>query len=71
VLAGGPGQSALEVFGSERRRAFLQSIFPGYTLVLYDDRGTGSSEPISCDDAVSLAPARHFPRKVVCGVFPR
>lgn len=47
LFAGGPGQASAEVFeiwpGSSWER-----LFPGYTLVAFDPRGTGGSGPLRC-----------------------
>jgi pimeloyl-ACP methyl ester carboxylesterase len=49
LLAGGPGQASAETFDLAHRGAYWQSFFPGYTLVAYDDRGTGKSGALTCD----------------------
>ncbi len=49
MLAGGPGQASAETFDLTNEGAYWQSYFPGYTLVTYDDRGTGQSGALSCD----------------------
>jgi pimeloyl-ACP methyl ester carboxylesterase len=46
ILAGGPGQASAETFDLAQQGAYWQSFFPGYTLVAYDDRGTGKSGPL-------------------------
>ncbi len=50
LIAGGPGQGSSEAFdlGSASSVALYQSLFPGYTLVAYDDRGTGKSGLLDC-----------------------
>ncbi|HEY2073228.1 MAG TPA: alpha/beta fold hydrolase [Gaiellaceae bacterium] len=48
MLAGGPGQASAETFDLTDQGAYWQSYFPGYTLVTYDDRGTGKSGALSC-----------------------
>jgi len=50
LIAGGPGQGSAQAFdlGSSRELATFQSVFPGYTLVAYDDRGTGQSGLLNC-----------------------
>ena len=48
LLAGGPGQGSAETFDLTHQGAYWQSYFPGYTLVAYDDRGTGQSGALSC-----------------------
>jgi len=46
LLAGGPGQASAQVFDLAHQGAYWQSFFPGYTLVAYDDRGTGNSSAL-------------------------
>lgn len=50
VIAGGPGQGSAHVFGlgSPSVAANYRYLFPGYTLVAYDDRGTGDSGVLRC-----------------------
>src|ERR1700690_1070416 len=50
LVAGGPGQASAESFdlGDPTMARFYRYLFPGYTLVAYDDRGTGSSGPLTC-----------------------
>jgi len=50
LVAGGPGQGSAHTFdlGAPANAAFYRSLFPGYTLVAYDDRGTGSSGVLRC-----------------------
>jgi len=66
LMAGGPGQASAEVFNLGVEAADYRSYFPGYTLVAYDDRGTGKSGPLACPDARTIAqcgdavPARAF-----------
>ena len=50
LLAGGPGQGSAHVFGlgSPAAVAIYRFLFPGYTLVAYDDRGTGDSGLLDC-----------------------
>jgi pimeloyl-ACP methyl ester carboxylesterase len=55
LLAGGPGQASAGTFELGRRAAYWRSYFPGYTLVAYDDRGTGKSGPLSCPFARTIA----------------
>jgi pimeloyl-ACP methyl ester carboxylesterase len=55
LLAGGPGQASAETFDLAHRSAFWQSIFPGYALVAYDDRGTGRSGALDCNGTLSVA----------------
>jgi pimeloyl-ACP methyl ester carboxylesterase len=50
LIAGGPGQGSASAFdlGSGDSADFYQAIFPGYTLVAFDNRGTGKSGLIDC-----------------------
>ena len=50
LLAGGPGQGSAHVFGlgNTAEVALNHFLFPGYTLVAYDDRGTGDSGLLDC-----------------------
>jgi pimeloyl-ACP methyl ester carboxylesterase len=50
LIAGGPGQGSAHVFGlgTQTAASLFRFLFPGYTLVAYDDRGTGSSGLIDC-----------------------
>jgi pimeloyl-ACP methyl ester carboxylesterase len=50
LLAGGPGQGSAHVFGlgSTAEVALYRFLFPGYTLVAYDDRGTAESGLLDC-----------------------
>jgi pimeloyl-ACP methyl ester carboxylesterase len=50
LLAGGPGQASSEFFYLGRD-GFWQRTFPGYTLVSFDPRGTGGSDPVKCRPA--------------------
>ena len=48
LVAGGPGQASTQVFDLTHQGAYWQTFFPGYTLVAYDDRGTGNSGALNC-----------------------
>ena len=50
LIAGGPGQGSARSFGlgSPGNADFYRFLFPGYTLVAYDDRGTGASGLLRC-----------------------
>ena len=50
LIAGGPGQGSAHVFdlADETNRDLFRFLFPGYTLVAYDDRGTGESGLLDC-----------------------
>jgi pimeloyl-ACP methyl ester carboxylesterase len=51
MLAGGPGQASADTFKLGQKAAYWRAFFPGYTLVAYDDRGTGKSGPLGCATA--------------------
>ncbi|MGZ4359170.1 MAG: alpha/beta fold hydrolase [Gaiellaceae bacterium] len=48
LVAGGPGQGSAATFDLGEDGLDWQATFPGYTLVAFDNRGTGSSQPLSC-----------------------
>ncbi len=50
LVAGGPGQGSAHVFGlgEPSSVSLYRYLFPGYTLVAYDDRGTGGSGLLDC-----------------------
>ncbi len=49
LIAGGPGQGSAHVFGlGSDQISLYRFLFPGYTLVAYDDRGTGDSGLLDC-----------------------
>jgi pimeloyl-ACP methyl ester carboxylesterase len=52
LIAGGPGQGSAHVYGLGDPTAvsLYRYLFPGYTLVAYDDRGTGDSGLINCPE---------------------
>ncbi len=54
MLAGGPGQASAETFDLATQGAYWQTYFPGYTLVAYDDRGTGKSGALSCSSSETI-----------------
>ncbi|MDX6407799.1 MAG: hypothetical protein QOE13_870 [Gaiellaceae bacterium] len=47
LIAGGPGQGSAGAYGLSSA-AEMQNMFPGYTLVAFDNRGTGQSGVINC-----------------------
>ena len=70
-LAGGPGQSAIEVTG--RVAALLGRLSNRRDIVLIDQRGTGRSAPLVCDEANptqaladAVDPARMLARLTAC-----
>ena len=50
LVAGGPGQGSASTFtlGSAGLARFYRFLFPGYTLVAFDARGTGASGVLGC-----------------------
>jgi pimeloyl-ACP methyl ester carboxylesterase len=59
LIAGGPGQGSAHTFslGTPEDALVFRFLFPGYTLVAYDDRGTGDSGLLNCPALqVSTAP---------------
>lgn len=50
LIAGGPGQGSAHTFslGTPDDAFVYRFLFPGYTLVAYDDRGTGDSGLLNC-----------------------
>jgi pimeloyl-ACP methyl ester carboxylesterase len=50
LIAGGPGQGSAHTFslGTPDDASIFRFLFPGYTLVAYDDRGTGDSGLLNC-----------------------
>jgi pimeloyl-ACP methyl ester carboxylesterase len=50
LIAGGPGQGSAGAYGlgSAIAATDMQTMFPGYTLVAFDNRGTGKSGLIDC-----------------------
>jgi len=67
MLAGGPGQSAVEAFPD--MLLMLSSIHEGRDIVLVDQRGTGKSNPLRClkpVEADSLSDAQVIERLQTC-----
>ena len=50
LIAGGPGQGSARAFNLRSRSsaALMQAMLPGYTLVAFDNRGTGASGLLNC-----------------------
>lgn len=50
LVAGGPGQGSAHTFdlSDPDEATYFQFLFPNYTLVAYDDRGTGASNVLDC-----------------------
>lgn len=58
LIAGGPGQGSARSFdlGSAASAQQLQTLFPNYTLVAFDNRGTGASGLINCPAIQTTVP---------------
>ena len=63
LLAGGPGQASSEFFDVGEYGTW-SLLFPGYTLVTFDPRGSGDSDPLSCP-AVDAAARSHLPASTI------
>jgi pimeloyl-ACP methyl ester carboxylesterase len=63
LIAGGPGQPSAETFDLAEAGFLYRTWFPGYTLVTFDPRGTGSSGALEC----SSVPTGAVPDPVVAG----
>jgi pimeloyl-ACP methyl ester carboxylesterase len=50
LVAGGPGQGSAGTFALGANALDFRSEFPGYTLVAFDNRGTGSSGVLRCPE---------------------
>src|SRR5436190_6803264 len=50
IIAGGPGQGSAGTFQLGATGADFRSQFPGYTLVAFDNRGTGRSGVLRCPE---------------------
>src|SRR6266545_3549869 len=48
LIAGGPGQGSAHVFDLANNSRSYRNLFPGWTLVAFDNRGTGRSGLIDC-----------------------
>jgi pimeloyl-ACP methyl ester carboxylesterase len=61
LIAGGPGQGSAHVFdlGTPQNAALYRFLFPGTTLVAYDDRGTGASGLLQCPALQSATSTTH------------
>jgi pimeloyl-ACP methyl ester carboxylesterase len=55
LIAGGPGQGSARAFQlrSPLSADFMRAMLPGYTLVAVDNRGTGASGAINCQELQS------------------
>ena len=57
LIAGGPGQASTRAFDLAESGDYYQALFPGYTLVAFDPRGTGRSGVLSCRGLQTTADA--------------
>jgi len=72
LVAGGPGQGSARAFDlrDPTDSAFFASLFPGWTLVAFDDRGTGGSGLLDCpalDDAERTDPSADQTVSLIAG----
>ena len=70
LIAGGPGQGSAHVFGlgDPTADALYRYLFPGYNLVAYDDRGTGSSGLLDCSALqAAITEAQNRAAAAACG----
>ena len=65
MLAGGPGQASAIAFDLADLGSTWQSLFPGYTLVAFDPRGTGNSGFLGC--SIGGNPLISGPQVTACG----
>jgi pimeloyl-ACP methyl ester carboxylesterase len=65
LLAGGPGQASALAFDLAHLGSVWQSIFPGYTLVAFDPRGTGNSGFLGC--SLGSDPVASAAQVLACG----
>jgi pimeloyl-ACP methyl ester carboxylesterase len=58
LVAGGPGQGSAKSFdlGARSNAQLFQAVFPDYTLVAVDNRGTGASGLINCPGIQKIVP---------------
>ncbi len=61
-LAGGPGQAATELAGQIYRG--FNEIRKTRDLILIDQRGTGKSHPLQCEDSLELDPYTSIPENI-------
>lgn len=55
MVAGGPGQSATQAFDLAGQGFLYRLLFPGYTLVTFDVRGSGRSGSLHCPSLAAPA----------------
>src|SRR5947208_2340199 len=69
LIAGGPGQASALAFNLASNGGQFRDQFPGYTLVAFDDRGTGQSGVLRCPELQadpSASPAREQALVATC-----
>ena len=64
LLAGGPGQASTRAF--DVGSSFWREMFPGYTLVAFDPRGTGRSGALDCPELDPRLPPAVEPPVAAC-----
>jgi pimeloyl-ACP methyl ester carboxylesterase len=65
MIAGGPGQASAIAFDLADLAPTWQSLFPGYSLVAFDPRGTGNSGFLGC--SIGSDPLVSGPEVAACG----
>ena len=65
LIAGGPGQASALAFDLSSLGSVWQSLFPGYTLVAFDPRGTGGSGFLNC--SLGTSPIAVAQQVTACG----
>ena len=71
LVAGGPGQASAQAFELGSAVSFWRALFPGYTLVTYDDRGTGGSGRLSCPGLGAIVSASPTGTAAIVGACGR
>ena len=66
LIAGGPGQGSIGSFGLDTPANvdYYRFLFPGYSLVAFDNRGTGQSGLITCPGLQGSYPPEQEPARV-------
>src|SRR5438094_10244647 len=63
LIAGGPGQASSGTFQLGTNAIDYRSMFPGYTLVAFDNRGPGRSGVLRCPELQAAAFASPAPAR--------
>jgi pimeloyl-ACP methyl ester carboxylesterase len=71
LVAGGPGQASAATFNLRDYGTSWQRLFPGYTLVAYDDRGTGGSGTLRCPGLAAIVTASPAATEQIVGACGR